>query len=149
VVSAGLGVRLAVMASTAFVAASAGCELVVDGGARVVATTGDGGDAALEVGPGEADPPAEAAPPAEAGPPDAAMMETAPACPAACVNTATSCGGACDATQAECMSSCHGPGQGCSAACTQADADCKTGCNTQCIACFKQEGCPGSGDCPK
>jgi hypothetical protein len=147
-VSRSLGVCLAIAAF-----ALTGCELVVDDGTRVLASTDAGADARADA----ADPPPADARLPEAAPPEASPMEaapveasTGPSCSSECLSEATSCQQTCATSEASCMSACHPPGPGlCQQQCTQVDTTCNSGCSDQCLTCFMKASCAGSSACPK
>jgi hypothetical protein len=154
-VSRHLGVCLAI---TAF--GMAGCELAVDDGTRVLASSDAGADAVLEAGAGAlveggADALAEAPDPPhpEAGPPEAAPPMDAtvgPSCSSACMSAATSCQQSCASDEATCMAACRPPANGiCQQQCTQTDTLCNGGCSDQCVTCFMKAACAGPNACPK
>ena len=147
--------RLAVCLAIASFALLAGCELVVDDGTRVLASTDAGSDVAAEVGADihastEAGAGAdEAGPPAEAGGTDAGTTDvgTPPDC-SSCVGEAMSCQQACAAAQATCMSHCKGNDSGCAMGCAQQGMTCNDGCSGDCDTCFMKASCAGSNACP-
>ena len=147
--------RLALCLAIASFAPLVGCELVVEDGARVLASTDAGGDVAAEVGADihantEAGAGAdEAGPPAEAGGTDAGTTDvgTPPDC-SSCVGEAMSCQKACAAAQATCVSDCKGKGPDCTMACTQQGMTCNDGCSGDCDTCFMKASCAGSNACP-
>jgi hypothetical protein len=131
-----------------------GCELVVDDGTRVLASTDAGSDVAAEVGADihantEAGAGAgEAGPPVEAAVSDARAMEADPPpdC-SSCVSAAMSCQQACSAAQATCVSDCKG-GPSCPMGCAQQEMTCNDGCSGDCDTCFMKASCAGSNACP-
>jgi hypothetical protein len=147
--------RLVACLAVAAFAPLAGCELVVEDGTRVLASTDAGGDVAAEVAADvRADTEAgagvvEAGPPVEAAVSDARTMEadTPPDC-SSCVSAALSCQQACAAAQATCMSDCKGEGPSCSTGCAQQGMTCNDGCSGDCDTCFMRASCAGSNACP-
>jgi hypothetical protein len=127
-------------------AGPAGCELVVDDGSRVLATTDPDDDAMAP----EAST-VEVTPPIDSGPPDVARADAGPGpdCSSTCLGEATACKQTCANTQMTCITACHGngpPGQ-CQGQCTQQDMSCTDACNAQCFSCFTEAGCGGSTAC--
>ena len=147
--------RLVVCLGVAAFAALAACELVVDNGTRVLASTDAGGDVAADVaadvradteasaGPGEAGPPAEAAV-SDAGTADVAPPQDC----SSCADEARSCQQACAAVQTTCMSDCKGGGSSCPMMCAQQGMTCNDGCSGDCDTCFMKASCAGANVCP-
>jgi hypothetical protein len=124
--------RVAAWFAVASLASATACEAVVDDGRRVLGSEDAGEDVA------------------EAGGPDVVPSEVASGaeCAPACLGPATSCLQTCTAAEASCMSTCHGHNSGpCQDQCAQVDSGCSNVCRSQCVACFTQAACAGSGAC--
>jgi hypothetical protein len=141
--------RIPVLVVIALLAGLAGCELVVDDGTRVLATT----DAEADATDPDAAPPdastVEVTPPIDSGALDVARADVGPGpdCSSTCLGEATACKQTCSSTQMTCMSACHGGGPQCQNQCTQADMSCTGACNAQCFSCFMQAACGGQTAC--